>query len=139
MPQIKLGYAKIDSPAVNGFSFDNYIFHKLEEYNLNPDRSCCGDYHLMLKTGVTLYSEYNNENEGFYNLEKWLRRTLIQLDVLTQEEVDDLCCPTKKTLFIHTNVLFFGKKDLKNKSDLKVRLKKLLTDWDISFDDPCCP
>lgn len=138
MTQIKVGYAKIDNPKQLGFSFDNYIFHKLKEYGLTPTRDCCGKSHLMLKTGTTLYAEYNSPNEGFYNLEKWLRRSLIQLGVMTQAQIDALCCPTKNTLFLHTNIVYFGKKDLKNNTDLKKRLKKLLTDWSVTYTDPCC-
>lgn len=139
MLQIKVGYSKIDDPKKGGFSFDNYVFHKLVEYGLTPTRACCGDQHLMIKKGIITKTEYNNPNQVLYNFEKWLRRSFIQLGILTEPQVEALCCPTKKTVFIQSNALYFGKsKDLLN-MDLKKRLKKLLTDWNVTYTDPCCP
>ena len=138
MLQIKVGYSKVDDPKKGGFSFDNYVFHKLVEYGLTPVRACCSEHQLMIKNGIINRVDYNNQNQALYNLEKWLRRSLIQLSILTEPQVEALCCPTKTTVFLQTNSLYFGKNGDSNNTDLKKRLKKLLTDWAVTFTDPCC-
>ena len=137
MLQIKKGYSKIDSPKIHGFSFDNYLFHKLVEYGLNPVRDCCGNKHLILKPGVITHTDYNSNNKTYFNLEKWLRKILIKLNALTPEEIEDLCCPTKQTVFLHTGNTYFTDEDL-DKSSLDFRVKSLLTQWEVPFTDLCC-
>lgn len=137
MLQIKKGLGKVKSSKNPGLSFDTWFFNKLIDYGLSPERDCCSRRQFMFQPGTYLKQPYSTNNKSYFNLEKWLRRILIQLNVLTPEEIEELCCPTKQTLFLHTGNIYFTDEDL-DKSSLDFRVKLLLTEWDVPFTDLCC-
>lgn len=136
--QIKTGNAKIEDSKI-GFSFDNWVYSVLDTIKtISVTRACCNPIQLKLKTGVITITEYNNESKAFFNIEQWLRNTLFEFGVIDQNDLDDLCCPHKDALFIHSSYIYKGRKPLNNGLDLRKRLKYLLTEWSVSFTDPCC-
>ena len=134
---IKYGALKIGEPKSTTFSLDNWLFGTLERYGLTPTRSCCGKFHINLISGIDRVS--NEDDSKYFDMDKWLRKNLVYLGILTTNQSERLCCPTKNRLFLSGQHLYFGDNSARSKNLFKW-LKKNLTEWAVSptLEDPCC-
>lgn len=134
MVTIKKGFAKIANPSGVGFSFDTWVYERMLDGGFTISRSCCHDKHLMLNSGTYIFKNSKTKNKNLFNLDKWLIKNLIDLNLAPPEE---MCCSTKSRLFLIKEYAFFNKESLGN-IDLRKRLKELLNLWSIPYIDSCC-
>lgn len=124
-----------------GFSFDNWVKHKLmEDFNLISNGPCCDNKQLKFKNGLTTHILYGDTDNRFFNLEKWLRDTILSFNIVGFD-IDDyeaLCCPTKKALAINKGFITISNQNTTELLDLKRRLKQILDLYEIEYTDPCC-
>ena len=117
-----------------GVNLDAWLYKRLKFYGLTPINGCCKDKIFMLFSGVSIY-DHKNENT-YFDIEKWLKKILLEFGLVTQIDLDNLCCPTDKTLKIFKEFVYFGK-DIK-KDSLRQWLKNNLEQFNITYIDSCC-
>ena len=126
--------------SVFGLNLYAWLYKRLKYYSVikSNNKCCTTKENVRLYSGVYLFS--NHKSEGYFDMEKWLKKMIIELELLDPAELlnlDSLCCPTDKTLKIFKEFVYFGKNNTKIMS-LKNILKTVLDDYGITYTDSCC-
>lgn len=140
--QIQKGQTILSDVDLGIFSFDDWLYLQLYNLGTNPDRTCCTDKRLYIKDGniVRKVADSNVDlpKGSLFNMDKWLKSFLLSLGVVSQRDLDNACCLTKKSTFLKRGFLRFSKKKNPLNVDLRKRVLFLLDKWDINYADPCC-
>ena len=135
---IKQGAYRIDSSdQKTGLNLDNYFRGLLIKYSVPIiNDSCCQPHALFLQSGTFQFTPHSMAN--VYDLEKYFTKMLIYFGVLTQIQVDAVCCKTTPRLRVFTDKLYFGKRQGSKAGSLLHLIERKLTEFEITYTNPCC-
>ncbi len=136
---IKQGAYRYDnSSQKTGLNLDNYFRALLIKYGVViPNDSCCQTNALSLQPGTYQFTPHHMAN--IYDLERYFTKMLIHFGVLTQIQVDAICCKSHSRLEIFTDKLFFSKTSIiSNKGSLTAFINRKLTEFNIPYNKLCC-
>jgi len=135
---IKQGAYRIDSSKQKtGLNLDNYFRGLLLKYSVPiVADSCCQAHALFLQPGTYQFTPHHMAN--IYDMEKYFTRMLVFFGVLTQPQVDALCCTSSTRLEVFTDKLYFSKRQGSKSGSLSHFIERKLTEFGITYTNPCC-
>ena len=135
---IKQGAYRIDSSKEKaGLNLDNYFRGLLIKYGVPLlNDSCCQQHALFLQSCTFQFTPHRTAN--VYDMEKYFVRMLVFFGVLTQIQVDAICCPGSTKLVVFTDKLYFTNREGSKKASLSHFITKKLDEFNIPYTNPCC-